>query len=396
MSYMQSNRLLLSCIVLAALLLGVVIYSSSTEDASADGVGASGGAMPVETEVVKPQPVQLWKQFSGHVVAVDRADIRPQVDGRIMKILFEDGQHVEKGDMLIVIDPRPYEAALEQAEAALKTARTQANLAEKEYARAQKLIKTSAISQSLLDTRINNRETAAAAIKAAKALVESAKIDLDYAHVKAPISGKISRAEITVGNLVESGASAPLLTSIVGDDKVYVDFEVDENTYLNSVRTTRNSKDATIDVRLKLGGDMEYSGTVHSFDNRIDPTSGTIRARAIFDNDEKILLPGMSVSVQMGSAGKEEHIVVSERAIGTDQDRKFVYVISPEGKASYREVKIGDSIGGKRIVLSGLEEGDTVITEGIVRIRPDMPVTPKAPAEASDNGEKKLANDKAE
>ncbi len=339
-------------------------------------------AMPVTVTVIKPKPIQLWKNFSGHIVAVDKAEIRPQVSGRITDIRFKDGQYVEKGDILIVIDPRPYEAALAQAKASLEAVETQAILAEKEYERAKALIKTEAVSQRLLDERSNNQKVAQAAVQEAKALVQSASINLDYAFVKAPISGKVSRAEITEGNLVQAGPSAPLLTSIVADDQLYVDFEVDEKTYINSRQHVGSAEENPTEVRLKLpGSEKEFHGYVHSFDNQINPSSGTVRARALFENEDKMLLPGMSVSVMMGSPGDQERILVSERAIGTDQDRKFVYVVNGENKTSYREIKIGESVDGKRIVLSGLEQGDMVITEGIMRIRPDMPVSPQEKAD---------------
>ncbi len=336
-------------------------------------------AMPVEVAVIQPETVQIWQNFSGHVVAVNRAEIRPQVSGIITEIHFEDGAYVEKDQTLIVIDPRPYKATLEQAEAALKAAKTTADLAEKEYQRARKLIETEAISQSVMDERVNKRLAAAAAVSGAEAFVSSAKINLDYAYIKAPISGKTSRAEITIGNLVQSGPAAPLLTSIISDDKVYAEFEVDETTYLHSVKNAGTLKTGLhIPVRIVLPNtDLEYDGYVQSFDNRIDPTSGTIRARALFDNKDKYLLPGMSVTVLMGEAGEEKRILVSERAIGTDQDRKFVYIINADGLTEYREVKVGDSVNGNRVIRSGLKQGDTIITEGLVRIRPGMPVAPK-------------------
>ena len=173
--------------------------------------------------------------------------------------------------------------------------------------------------------------------------------------------------------------NAPLLTSIVSGDSVYVDFEIDERTYISSVKTKNSGDDVKTPVRVKLSSsdDLEFKGNVHSFDNRIDPASGTIRARAIFDNKDGLLLPGMSVSVLMGNAGDEKRILISERAIGTDQDRKFVFIVNDQNMTEYREVKIGESVNGKRVVLSGLKDRETVITEGLVRIRPGMPVMPK-------------------
>lgn len=338
--------------------------------------------MPVDVVTIKPAPIQVWKQYSGHVVAVDRAELRPQVSGRITELKFKDGQYVKKGDVLIVIDPRPFEAALKQAKATLETAKTKVDLAKKDYDRAVELIAKKAVSERLLDERGNAFRVAEAEILRAEGLVDQAEINLDYAYVKAPISGKVSRAEITEGNLVQSGSNAPLLTSIVADDKVYVDFEVDEQTYINSVRAVPSDQIGSIPVRISLtGDDKKYQGFVHSFDNRIDATSGTIRGRAIFDNKDKKLLPGMSVSVDMGGLDLDgnKQIAVSERAIGTDQDRKFVYIVNEESKATYREVKIGESVNGSRIILDGLKEGDVVITEGLVRIRPNADVAPKQP-----------------
>lgn len=370
-------------IVLLVSVLALASSITSADKALAAGGGGTPQAMPVEVRKINAEAIQIWKNFSGHVVAVDRAEIRPQVSGRITEIRFENGQYVEKGDVLVVIDPRPYQAALDQAQAALNVAIAQANLAEKEYQRARKLIKTDAISQGLLDERTNKRGSARATVQGAKAVLGSAKINLDYAYVKAPISGRISRAEITQGNLVQSGSSAPLLTSIVADEDMYVDFEVDERTYIDSVKMNGLSSSQKVPVRLMLmNGTVEYKGVVDSFDNRIDPASGTIRARAVFKNEDKFLLPGMSVSVLMGSTGDENIILVPERAIGTDQDRKFVYIVDGDGVAKYREVRIGDSIGGQRVILSGLKEGETIIAKGLVRIRPGVPVAPRSAAPA--------------
>lgn len=275
---------------------GAYIYTKSGLASIEPSAGGQPEAMPVQVVNVAPEKIQIWKSFSGNVVAVDRADIRPQVSGRITEIKFEDGQTVEKGDILIVIDPRPYEAALNQAKASLAAAKTQAELAEKELNRAKELIKTDAVSQRLLDERSHAFDRTKAAVQEAKAREEQAEINLDYAYVKAPISGKTSRAELTEGNLVQAGPNAPLLTSIVADEQLYVDFEIDDQTYMRSIRGYSDSE-AKITVRLSLlDGDIKYQGHVHSFDNAIDPTTGTIRVRSLFDNDGHILLPGMTVT----------------------------------------------------------------------------------------------------
>lgn len=336
--------------------------------------------MPVSVTIIKPENIQLWNKYSGHVVAVDKAELRPQVSGRITEIRFKDGHNVNKGDILIVIDPRPYKARLKQAQAALATAKTQNELAGKEYERAKSLVAKKAVSESILDTRKNNYIVAKANLLGAEAVVDTAKINIDYAYVKAPIAGKISRAEITIGNLVQAGINAPLLTSIVANEKVYVDFEVDEQTYIKSAHQYSKEQINKTPVRLNLStGQKPKDGFLLSFDNRIDQSTGTIRGRALFDNSSNLLLPGMSVSVLMGvtSKQKKKQIAITERAIGTDQDRKFVYVVSPQNTAVYREVTIGQNIDGRRLITSGLKENDIVITEGLARIRPNMPVAPK-------------------
>lgn len=337
-------------------------------------------AMSVTADIVKAKPVQIWKEFSAHMVAVDFAEIRPQVTGKITEIRFEDGKMVAKGDILFVIDPRPFQAAEQQARAELGSAQNDARHAQKELLRAQELIKTKAISQRIYDERENTALVAKTTVAAAKARLIQTEINLDHAFVKAPFSGRVSRAEITIGNLVETGSEAPVLTSIVSSNGIYADFDVDEQTYLTHIRSVAKNIAAenAIPVKLSLGGGTYfYEGFIHSFDNRINTASGTIRARAYFTNDDKALLPGMFGKLQLGSAVSQEHILVSEKAIGTNQDRKFVYVVNDTNKVAYREVIIGDSVSGKRIINKGLQDGDLVITEGIIRIRPDMLVEPK-------------------
>ncbi len=337
-------------------------------------------AMPVKVAVISSEQTQIWKDFSSRLEAVDYAEIRPQVSGTITEIRFEDGQNVEKGDILYVIDPRPYQAAVDEADAQVSVARNRASLAQKEYDRAKELIKTDAISKRIFDERAENARIGWSQVKAAEAVKERAKINLDFAYIKAPISGRLSRAEITIGNLVEAGLNAPILTSIVSDQGIYADFEVDERTYLDFVRgNARNLADEnTIPVELKLNSDNKvYKGFVHSFDNRIDVSSGTIRARALFENNDGALLPGMFSNIRMGTPTTESLVTIAEGAIGTDQDRKFVYVVNNDNMSEYREVKIGQNIKGNRVVKSGLEEGDRVIIEGLIHIRPDMPVSPQ-------------------
>ncbi len=354
-------------------------YQAQANEPAPEGQGEQ-QAMPVQVTKVAMEQVQIWKDFSGRVAAVDYAELRPQVSGNIVDIRFKDGQQVEKDDILYVIDPRPYEADVEKAKALLAAAENQYALAEKEFKRAQGLIKTKAISERVFDERANAAKIAKASVDGAKAELIDAQINLDYAYIKAPFAGRASRAEITIGNLVESGPNAPVLTSVISSEGMYADFEVDEQTYLEHVRlhAKDNSAEKSIPVRMSVGNDDHlYEGFIQSFDNRIDPASGTIRARALFANEDGALLPGMFARIQMGSSKMTENILITERAIGTNQDRKFVYILGENNIVTYREVKVGESIEGKRIINNGLKPGDVVITEGLLRVFPGMPVSPQ-------------------
>lgn len=378
--------LLIGALLLFAAGAGLFFHESP---ASAQAPGG-GQAMPVKVTIAEKKPLRIWTSFSGRLRAVDFVEIRPEVSGRIDEIKFEDGQTVNKGDTLLVIDPRPYQASVEQAQAAVNGARNQYSLAQKELKRAQDLIKTDAISQRSFDERQNTAKVTQNLVEAAQAQLDKAKIDLDHAYVKAPISGRVSRAEVTVGNLVQPGPGAPVLTTIVSDDGIYADFEVDEQTYLQSIRRFAKDMQAETSIPVKLytksSDGTVYEGRIRSFDNRIDPSSGTIRARAFFSNENGALLPGMFVTVKMGSPAAEDAILITEQAIGTDQDRKFVYVVE-DGKVVYHEVRLGAAIDGQRIIESGLEPGDQVIIEGLIKIRPDMPVAPQIAGLEGQDGE---------
>lgn len=337
-------------------------------------------AMPVEVAIIKEQTIRLWKNFSGRLTAVDYVEIRPQATGLITDVRFEDGQFVTKGDILYIIDPRPLKAAVAIANANLIVAQNKYTLADKEYTRAKDLIKKTMISQRIYDERMNTRLVTDSIVKRAEAQLSEAEINLSHAYIKAPVSGHVSRAEITKGNLVSAGPNAPLLTSIVSRDSIYADFEIDEQTYLQYMHgvSSTNKLEDKIPVELRLQeDDLLYRGKIYAFDNRIDPSSGTIRVRAIFANPKGKLLPGMYARLKLGSATEEKRILISELAIGTDQNRKFVYVVNNQNKTTYREVQLGDSINGDRIVRSGLVAGDKIIIRGLIRIRPNMLVAPK-------------------
>lgn len=375
----KRNMLLVGASVIT-LSAGLVVASQSPSADAATETAAAPPPPPATVALMEEQNVQIWKDFTGRLQAVDYVEIRPQVSGKLQEIRFKDGQTVTKDDILFVIDPAPYQATVERAKADLQAAKNQHELAQKDLARAAGLVKSEAISKKIFDERQNNAYVTRSQVEAAQAQLKQAQIDLDYAYVKAPISGRISRAEITVGNLIQA-SSAPIMTSIVSDKGIYADFDVDEQTYLQSIyavaRDTEAQTKIPVEMVLKSSADKTYKGVIQSFDNKIDPKTGTIRVRAYFDNEDQSLLPGMFVNVRLGNSVKQSSLLVSERAIGTDQDRKFVYVVGDGNKVAYREITPGTSINGQRVVLSGLKPGEKVITEGIMKVRPDMVVTPQ-------------------
>ncbi len=335
--------------------------------------------LPVTARAIEPQTVHPFAQFSGRINAVDYAEIRPQVSGRITEIRFHDGQKVKAGDILFVIDPRPYQAAVTKAEGDLATAVNNAKLAKIERDRGDKLMKANALAQEANDQRVNADDVAQAAVQSARAALAAAQLNVDYAYIKAPISGRISRAEVTLGNLVGSATVAPqLLASIVSDNGVYADFEVDEQTYLNNVRNYAQTQDQQqkIPVDLEVEGDSGhvYHGTIESFDNRINTGSGTIRARARFADEDGSLVPGMFVSVRMGGGTLNNALLVPDGAIGNDQSKRFVFIVTHDSKAEYRQVALGAEVDGARVVTSGVKAGDRVILDGLQRLAPGAPV----------------------
>ena len=381
-------QILAALVVIGAIAGGAYYYNGKAAATAAAGPSAAAPAKPptpVVVETLSEQSVRLWSQYSGRMHAVDYAEIRPEVSGRITEVRFQDGQQVKAGDVLFVIDPRPYAAAVEHDQAALESARSQLVRAQQDEDRGKQLIDAHAIAQSDLDTWNNNMRTAQANIDAADAQLKQAQVDLEHAYVTAPIGGRVSRAEITVGNVVEAGINAPLLTSIVSQDGIYADFEVDEQTYLDTIRggAVGNEQEQKIPVQLVTEDDTNhvYNGFMQSFDNRIDPSSGTIRARAKFANTDGALVPGMFVSVRLAASQESHVLLVPDRAVGFDQSKKFVYVVDANDKVSYREVELGQSVDKTRVVVSGLSAGDRVIIDGIQQVHPNDIVAAKETAE---------------
>jgi RND family efflux transporter MFP subunit len=339
----------------------------------------------VTAAAVPEREVTDWDQFTGRLEAVDQVEIRPRVTGYIERVAFAEGKEVRKGDVLFEIDPRPYQAELARAEAQLAEARTGTELAAREVARARRLVAVQAISREEYDSRVSAQAQGDASVQAAQAAVRTARLNLDWTRVRAPIAGRVSRAEVTAGNLVLAGPpTATLLTTVMSLDPVYVYFDADERTYLKYAGLARDgtrpsSRDARTPIYLGLideDGQFPHKGYVDFVDNTVNPETGTIRARAVFSNRDHAFTPGLFARLKLEGSGQYRATLVVDRAVGTDQDKKFVLVLKPDSTVDYRSVQLGRLVDGLRVVSSGLKQGDEVVINGLQRVRPGMKVTP--------------------
>ena len=352
------------------------------------GCGGDAAAPPpppaVTVAAVPERDINEWDEFTGRLEAVDAVEIRPRVSGYIQRVAFAEGKEVRKGDVLFEIDPRPYAADLARAEAEVEVARTRAELARRDVERAGRLVAVQAISKEEFDSRTAGQAEGEAAVRAAQAAVATARLNLEWTRVRSPISGRVGRAEVTAGNLVQAGPpTATLLTTVVSLDPIYVYFEGDEQTYLKYTVLARagerpSSRDRRNPVFIGLANEegFPHEGFVDFVDNQLDPQSGTIRARAVLSNKDRLFTPGLFARVKLVGSGRYRATLVQDRAVGTDQDKKFVLVLRPDSTVEYRAVQIGRLVDGLRIVRQGLGPGDRIVVNGLQRVRPGMKVTP--------------------
>ncbi|WP_028220756.1 efflux RND transporter periplasmic adaptor subunit [Paraburkholderia oxyphila] len=327
-------------------------------------------APEVDVAAVVKRNVTDWQTYSGRMAAVEKVEVRPQVSGTIVSVNFRDGALVKKGDTLFVIDPRPYQAAVDQAAAQVAAAQARTGYAQSDWERAQRLIGDNAIAKRDYDEKQNGAREASANLKAAQAALEAAQINLGYTRIVAPVSGRVSRAEITVGNVVSAGASAPPLTTLVSVSPIYAEFDADEQTYLDYISRMKDGSKVPVDLGLANETGYSRTGTIESVDNRLDTASGTIRVRARFDNEDGALVPGLYARIKVSGSAPHPALLVDEAAIGTDQDKKFVYVVDGTGKVAYRTVQIGGQQGNLRVIVGGLQAGEHVVVNGTQRVRP--------------------------
>jgi membrane fusion protein, multidrug efflux system len=336
-------------------------------------------ARPVNVDVapVLVKRIRYWDEFNGRISAIGSVEIRPRVSGYVDRVDYKEGDEVRRGDLLFSIDPRPYQAAVDSATARLERARATALLAQVRDQRARTLVQTNVVSRDEADTRHATYVQSQADVLDAEAALAVAKLNLEFTEVRAPIDGRVSRAMLTVGNLAVADQS--LLTTMVSQDPVYVYFDPDEHSYLR-YRTEALRHNATaLTVRVGLANEegFPHVGKVDFLDNKVDPATGSIRVRATLENRDRAFTPGLYARVQVSNDNEAEAILIDDKAVLTDQDRKYVYVLGSEGTAQRKDIKPGRMSQGLRVVESGLVSGDKIIIGGLQRIYfSGAPVTP--------------------
>ena len=338
-------------------------------------VAAAEQAVAVTVAVVEPRSTSLWDDFSGRLEAVNRVELRPRVAGAIQSTNFTEGELVKAGDSLFKIDPAPYAAEVDKAQAQLEAAKARVVFTASELERGAQLVGNNVVTRRDYDQRDNAHREAVANVKAAEATLQAAKLNLGYTEVRAPVDGRVGKIEVTAGNLVAAGTSSPVLTSLVSVNPIYGSFDADEDVVLRAIGSIadaggRRGKLDQIPVEMSTSSGVTVKGRIQLIDNQVNGQSGTIRVRASFDNEDGRLIPGQFARLRMGQPKPQTLVMVDERAIGTDQDKKFVLVVGPDNRALYRPITLGGNVEGLRIVTSGLNSGDRVVVNGLQRVRP--------------------------
>lgn len=347
-------------------------------------------AVPVSVAAVEQRQVVSWQSYSGRLEAVDSVAVRPRVAGQVTEVLFREGGLVAAGDVLMRLDPAPYAAEVARAEAQVAAAEARLAFAGREHERGRRLASSGTIPRSVLEGRAHEHQEAQAALGVARAALARARLDLGYTEVRAPVAGRVGRAEVTVGNLVGGGGEAPVLTTLVSVDPIYATFAATEETVMRALAALRPEAGdgilpvERIPVRMTVSGsDVPVLGHVQMIDNVVDADSGTIRVRAQFPNADGRFMPGQFARLALGQPASAPALLVSDRAVGTDQNKKFVLVVGADDRVAYREVTLGERADGLRIVTAGLSAGERIVVNGLQRVRPGSLVAAEGVAMAA-------------
>jgi multidrug efflux system membrane fusion protein len=393
---LHNNKHRLLAVTLGVLVMAgmsAAVFGVSGAGARAD-VATAPPAMPVSVATVVQTEVAAWDEFSGRLEAVERVDIRSRVAGTLQAVHFREGALVKKGELLLTIDPAPYAAEVERAGAQVAAAQARLAQAKGEHDRSQRLWSEQAISRREFDERTNGKGEADANLRAAQAALQAAQLSLGYTQLRAPVAGRVGKLELTVGNLVAAGPGAPVLTTLVSVSPIYASFDADEQVVARALKEvqgagasgSRQLERIPVQMGTAASTDTPFEGRLQLVDNQVDVRSGTVRARAVFDNKDGQLMPGQFARIRMGQAGKSTALLINERAVGTDQSKKFVMVVGADNKAAYREVTLGASVNGLRVVKDGLAANERIVVNGLQRIRPGVLVDPQ-PVEMSAKAE---------
>jgi RND family efflux transporter MFP subunit len=372
----------IALLVLAALIAGGVYWYYGGASKGAPSASAPPPALPVTVAKPVVKEITEWDEFTGRFEAVESVEIRARVSGYLAAVHFTDGAQVKKGDLLLTIDQRPFQIAVDDAVAALNSAAARLDFAEAELKRVEETARTGASPARLLDQRRQELISARAERDRAKTALDRANLDLEFTEVRAPVAGRISRKMISEGNLV--AANTTLLTSIVAMDPIYFYFDVDEQSYLGYLRMGQSGERPSLReqgniAEVVLPDEKTYArkGRIDFIDNRLDPGSGTMRGRAVFENKDLILTPGMFGRVRIPGSGAYKGVLIPDEAIATDQSRRVVYVVAADGAVTMQPIRTGPRIDGYRVVRSGLKGNETIVVNGLMRVRPGGKVTPR-------------------
>jgi RND family efflux transporter MFP subunit len=373
----KSSNISISRIGLALAIPLLLINLNGCGRAESSAAPSAAPPPPVTVASAVAGKVKDWDEFTGRFEAIQHVELRPRVSGYVERVAFVEGSEVRKGDLLFAIDPRPYQATLEHAQAELTLARTRSDLAASQSARARRLLAAHAISQEEHDERVSEESQAGANIAAAQAAVDTARLNLEFTRVTSPIDGRVSRAIVTAGNYVSAGETT--LTSVVSLNPIYVSFDGDEQRYLHFQQKAIGAGHDPTGVQVGIEGEsgFPHNGRVNFVDNAVDPATGTIHLRAVLDNSDRRLVPGLMARVRLPGSADYAAVLVPDDAVATDQDRRYVLVVGADGTVEYRPVELGAISDGLRVVRGGLKVGEHVIVSGLARARPGSKVTPQ-------------------